>query len=137
MARATRVSPLTGSLDIVGATTSLVCAIHCAIVALLLGALPAASFLAASWVEWAFLSASTLIGVIALVPGYRRHGRRTPMVLFLLGIAILFALRAAQASASAGEMLLVGIAAVCLISAHWQNRGALHKCACGPAHHHG
>jgi hypothetical protein len=135
MARVTRLSPLAGSLDIVGATTSLVCAIHCAVVALLLGALPAASFLAASWLEWAFLSASTVIGVCALVPGYRRHGRRGPIVLFLVGIAILFVLRATHLTASVGEMALVGVAAVCLIAAHWQNRGALHKCACGPAHH--
>ena len=124
------------SLDVMGATASMVCAVHCAVVAVFLGALPAAaSFLAAPWVEWVFLALSTIIGVGALLPGYRQHRQRAPLLLFAGGIAMLATLRAVHAAPSAGEMLVVIAAATCLVSAHWQNRGALHRCSCGPKHH--
>jgi MerC mercury resistance protein len=123
------------SLDTMGATASFACALHCAVVALMLGLMPAASFLASSWIEWAFLGASTAIGLVALVPGYRKHRLRTPLVLFAVGIALLVALRALSAQASALELTTVLVAALCLILAHWKNRGALHNCACGPKHH--
>jgi MerC mercury resistance protein len=128
--------PSRSSLDVMGATASLACAVHCAVVALFLGALPAAaSVLGATWIEWVFLTASTMLGLAALVPGYRMHRWWAPLGLFAVGIVILVTLRAVQAAPSFGEMLLVVIAAVCLIAAHWQNRGAMHRCACGPAHH--
>lgn len=123
------------SLDAVGATASLACAMHCAVVALFLGTLPAVSFIAASWVEWVFLGASTVIGLLALVPGYRRHHLRAPLVLFVCGLTILITLRALRVAPSLGEMVLVCVAAVCLVAAHWRNRGALHNCSCGPRHH--
>jgi MerC mercury resistance protein len=135
MATSAQPTPVRVSLDVVGATTSLVCAIHCAVVALALGMTPIASLIAASWIEWAFLTASAAIGVLALVPGYRRHGLRMPLALFSLGIALLVALRLLRVPASVFEMLVVVLAAGCLISAHWINRGAMHRCACGPLHH--
>ncbi|MCC7054157.1 MAG: MerC domain-containing protein [Gemmatimonadaceae bacterium] len=129
--------PVRPSLDVVGATASLACAVHCAVVAVFLGAMPAAaSFLAAPWIEWIFLAASTLIGLASLLPGYRSHGLKTPLLLFTAGIAMLAVLRATHASPSLAEMLVVIVAAGCLVSAHWQNRGAMHRCRCGPAHHH-
>lgn len=123
------------SLDVVGASTSLVCAVHCVVVSLFLGGLPAASFLAAPWIEWAFLGASTVIGLVTLVPGHARHRMLTPIVLFVVGISILVATRVMYLAPPAVELSLVAVAAVCLISAHWRNRGALHSCACGPQHH--
>jgi hypothetical protein len=123
------------SLDAVGATASFACAVHCAIVAVFLGATPAVSFLAASWVEWAFLLTSAAVGVGALVPGYRRHRQRRPLVLFAVGMSTLLMLRVIHAAPSLSEMIAVAVAAVCLISAHWINRGASHRCSCGPQHH--
>jgi MerC mercury resistance protein len=123
------------SLDAVGATASVACAVHCAAVALFLGASPAISLLAAPWVDWAFLAVSAMIGVGALFPGYRRHGLRAPLVMFAFGISLLVVLRILRAAPSAGETAVVIVAAVVLIAAHWKNRGALHRCACGPQHH--
>ncbi len=116
------------SLDTVGATASLACAVHCAVVALLFGALPAASLLAAPWIDWAFLGASTAIGLFALVPGYRRHHLRTPLVLFTIGITILTTLRVLRVPPSIAEMIVVLFAASLLIVAHWKNRSAVHTC---------
>ncbi|MBC7844821.1 MAG: MerC domain-containing protein [Gemmatimonadaceae bacterium] len=123
------------SLDSVGASASFVCAVHCAVVALFLGAAPAITFLAASWVEWAFLATSAVLGLASLVPGYRVHGLRRPLGLFAVGMTLLISLRVIHARPSVSEMMAVAFAAGCLISAHWINRGARHRCACGPLHH--
>ena len=122
------------SLDTVGATASFVCAVHCAIVALFVGAAPAISFLAASWVEWAFLATSAVVGIVSLVPGYRLHGLRRPLALFTVGMTLLITLRVMHAKPSVAEMTAVAFAAGCLIAAHWINRGARHRCTCGPLH---
>ncbi len=127
--------PTKPSLDTIGASASFACAVHCAIVALFLGATPAVSILAASWVEWAFLLTSAAIGVGSLIPGYREHGLRRPLVLFAIGMATLITLRVLHVAPSLAEMTVVAAAAVCLISAHWINRGARHRCACGAQHH--
>ena len=123
------------SLDYVGVTASLACAAHCVVVALLLGLMPAASMMAAPWIDWAFLALSAGIGLVALVPGFRRHGQRAPLTLFGVGLAILLVVRALQLPPTLLELLLVAAAASSLILAHWKNRGALHRCACGPHHH--
>lgn len=123
------------NLDTLGASASLVCALHCAVVALFLGVTPVASYLAASWVDWAFLLVSAAVGLSALVPGHRRHGLRRPLTLFAVGMFLLVALRLLRAAPSLPEMTVVAVAAGCLIAAHWINRGALHRCACGPLHH--
>ncbi len=126
---------LRSTLDLAGATASFACAVHCAVVALLLGIAPAASFLAASWIEWAFLAVSLVIGLFALVPGYRIHHQRAPMLLLVTGLAMLGTMRAMSVPPSLGELSLVITAAACLISAHWINRTALHRCAAAAAPH--
>jgi len=122
------------TLDVMGAMASFACAVHCAVVALLLGVLPAVSIFSAHWIDWAFLALSTVIGIAALGPGFRRHRLGTPLVLFTIGIGILALTRALHLEP---EMLLVIVAAACLIAAHWKNRTILHRCACAArAHRH-
>jgi len=123
------------SLDTVGATASFACAVHCAVVALMLGVMPAASFLAAPWIDWAFVTVSMLVGLAALLPGFRVHRRRAPLALFITGISALITLRLLHVNSPRVEALVVIAAAVALIAAHWQNRSALHRCASGPSHH--
>lgn len=124
-------------LDVMGATASFACAVHCAAVALLLGVLPALSVMSAQWIDWAFLAISTLIGIAALGPGFRRHRLIAPLLLFTIGIGLLILTRVLRLQPSVPEMLLVLVAATCLIMAHWKNRTALHRSACTPlAHRH-
>ena len=125
------------TLDAMGATASFVCAVHCMVVALLLGVMPTLALLAASWIEWAFLATSTAIGLFALVPGYRRHRVWMPLALFTLGIAVLATLRALLVPPSLLELTAAVTAALCLVTAHWINRGALHRCdRCDPVEQH-
>jgi len=116
------------SLDVVGATASFVCAVHCAGVTLLLGVAPALEIVAQPWLEWLFLSASMLVGLLALVPGYRQHRRPLPLALFTGGIAILLITRLLHVPPSMLELSLVLVAASALITAHWHNRRQLRSC---------
>lgn len=119
------------SLDIVGVAASFVCAVHCAGVALVLGLAPALEIVAQPWVEWLFLSASLLLGVTALVPGYRLHRHPMPLVLFITGISVLFVARLLRLPSPTLELGIVLPAAAALIAAHWRNRDELRACRCG------
>ena len=116
------------SLDVVGATASFFCAVHCAGVTLLLGIAPALEIVEQPWLDWLFLSASMLIGLLALVPGYRQHRRPLPLALFIGGITILLITRLLHVPTSMLELSLVLIAASALITAHWHNRRELRSC---------
>ena len=121
------------SLDIVGAMASVVCAVHCAGVALLLGIVPALQMVAPPWVDWFFLSASTMVGLMALIPGFRQHRHPMPLVMFVGGITALAITRAMRLPPSVFELTVVLVAASALITAHWRNRGELRSCRCAPA----
>lgn len=122
------------SLDIVGATASVVCAVHCAGVALLLGIAPALEIVSQPWVDWLFLGASMLVGLLALVPGFRQHRQPMPLLLFTGGITILCMARLLRMPPSTLELTIVLVAASALITAHWRNRGELRSCSCSARH---
>ena len=79
-------------LDRLGATGSLVCAIHCALLPLLISALP--SLGVAAWLgddfERGFVLFATLLGLFSVVWGYRRHGAVRALSLLLPGLAALW-----------------------------------------------
>jgi hypothetical protein len=80
-------------LDRIGATGSLVCAIHCALLPLVIAVLPSLGI--AVWLgdgfEQAFVLFATLLGVFSMVWGYRRHGAIRALGLLLPGLAVLWA----------------------------------------------
>ncbi len=79
-------------LDRVGATGSLLCAIHCALLPLLIVLLPSLGI--AAWLgedfERGFVLFVTLLGVFTLGWGYRRHRQVRPLGLLLPGFAALW-----------------------------------------------
>lgn len=120
-------------LDAAGITVSVICAIHCAAGAFFLAMLALFGFGQAlpDWLEWAFLSASLVIGTVALRSGHRAHGRRRPLVLFGLGIAVLLLARVSGLS-EAVEPLVVVVGAAGLVAAHvlnWRDARACAPCA--------
>ena len=79
-------------LDRIGATGSLVCAAHCALLPLLIAALPTlgvAAWLGESF-EQAFVLFATLLGLFSVVWGYRRHRAVRALGLLLPGLAVLW-----------------------------------------------
>jgi hypothetical protein len=80
--------------DALGVTTSLLCAVHCAVLPLLFTSLP---FLGIDFVkdkvfEYGMIGLAFLIGVIALSHGYRRHHHKLfPIYIFTGGFFFLVA----------------------------------------------
>ena len=75
------------SLDLIGASTSTLCAIHCAALPLVAAALPTLGigWVGSGAVEWGLVGSSGLIAFLALRKGYRIHGRQAPRLVALLG----------------------------------------------------
>lgn len=77
--------------DRVGASASLLCAIHCAALPFVLVLLPVIGlgFLANDRFEGGFVMVASVLAMIVLTRGYRRHQQPLPLVLAGLGIALL------------------------------------------------
>ena len=79
-------------LDRLGATGSLVCAVHCAVLPLLIALLPSLGI--AAWLgedfERGFVTFATLLGLFTLVWGYRRHRVVRALGLLAPGLAALW-----------------------------------------------
>ncbi len=78
-------------LDKAGAAASLTCAVHCALMPLIITLLPLVglSFLADERMEWALLGVSALLGSSSLCLGYREHRRRQALLILSLGLTAL------------------------------------------------
>jgi len=81
-------------LDSIGMTASTLCAIHCAVVPVLLTCLPLAGlgFLANPLFEWGMIILALLLGVSSIFLSYfRTHHRALPLVLLVTGFIIIIA----------------------------------------------
>jgi hypothetical protein len=80
------------TLDRLGAAGSLLCAIHCALLPMLIAALP--SLGVAAWLgedfERGFVLFATMLGLFSVIWGYRRHGAVRALGLLLPGLATLW-----------------------------------------------
>ncbi len=85
--------PPSALLDRIGATGSLVCAVHCALLPLVIALLPSLGI--AAWLgddfERAFVVFATLFGLAILAWSYRRHRTLRALALLLPGLAALWA----------------------------------------------
>lgn len=80
-------------LDRFGATGSMLCAVHCAVIPVLLAAAPSLglSFWLSDGVEQALVVFVTLLGLFSLVWGYRRHGALRALGFLIPGLVALWA----------------------------------------------
>ena len=79
-------------LDRIGATGALVCAVHCALLPVLIALLPTVgvSALLAPTLEVAFVLFATLFGLAVLAWSYRRHRTSLALVLLVPGLLVLW-----------------------------------------------
>lgn len=79
-------------IDRLGAMGSLLCAVHCALIPVLIALAPTLG--AAQWLgggfELAFVVFATGLGLFSLVSGYRRHGAVRALGLLVPGLAALW-----------------------------------------------
>jgi hypothetical protein len=118
-------------LDTAGATTSLLCAIHCAVLPLVVTLLPLVglSFLADERTEWVLLGLSALLGVTSLCLGYRAHRRRRALVVLSIGLALLALGRMSEEREieTFGVPLIV-TGGLIVAGAHWINHRLCRAC---------
>lgn len=79
-------------LDRLGASSSIICAIHCALLPVAIAVLPAVGLMSmdSSRLEHAFVVFATLVGAFSLIQGYRRHGVARALWLLLSGLGVLW-----------------------------------------------
>jgi len=78
-------------VDRVGATASMLCAVHCALLPFVLALLPliGLEFLAGHTFERVFVGCAAVLACASLVTAYRRHRRPHALFLMVPGIALL------------------------------------------------
>lgn len=115
--------------DALGIAASVACAIHCAILPLLLSSLPffGINIINNTNFEFLMIFLALLIGLYSLTHGYKKHHHKPlPIVLFSLGILLLFLKQFYH------NYLLVFLipAVVLIVSAHWLNYRSCRKSSC-------
>jgi hypothetical protein len=128
--------PVTGyhkldKLDAAGATASLLCAVHCALMPLLVSVLPliGLSFLVDERTEWALVALSAVLGISSLSLGYREH--RSPRALIILGIGLVLLATGRileERGVEVGGVAVVVLGGLTLAAAHIVNRRLCHTC---------
>ena len=118
-------------LDRAGATASFLCAIHCALMPLVVTLLPllGLSFLASEPVEWTLLAASAGLGSSSLCLGFRKHRKRRVFMVLAIALAIMVAGRVFHEHHVGiwGPVLMV-IGGLMMMSAHLLNHRLCHAC---------
>jgi hypothetical protein len=122
------------ALDQVAVASSMLCAGHCLLAPLAVGALPLAGMEAALGepLEWTFVVGGLALGSASLIPSFRRlHRRWLPLMLFGAGVALWMGAR--LLASERWELLLVVTGAASLATAHLLNRRWCRACrSCGP-----
>ncbi|HVU57706.1 MAG TPA: MerC domain-containing protein [Puia sp.] len=106
--------------DVMGITASVLCAIHCAVLPLLVVSLPVLgiNIIHNAYFEYGMIVLAFLIGSWSLLHGFRRHhGRSIPLLLFTGGLLLLVAKQIWHAY----ELQLLPFAMALIVGAHVVN----------------
>jgi hypothetical protein len=118
-------------LDGAGATASLVCAVHCALMPVAVSLLPLAglAWLADETVERALVAASVSLGILSLCMGYRLHRSRRLAGWMAVGVGMLAVGRIAEEQeAGASAVALVVCGGLVLTASQLFNRRLCQAC---------
>jgi hypothetical protein len=122
-------------LDRLGMSASLACAVHCAVLPLLLAALPAIglAWLDSACVDWTMVALAAVIALRAHRGGFRLHQSCLPSAVAVAGLlAIVTTICLLKGSASHHYVQASG--AVVVASSHFLNRHLCRNCkACSTA----
>jgi MerC mercury resistance protein len=120
--------------DGLGIATSLACAIHCAILPLILSSLPlfGINIIHNVFFEWGMIVLAFAVGSYSLFHGYIKHHRTLlPVLLFTAGCSFLVAKQVYHEY----EFILLFPAVILIISAHYINYRLCHRSKCSSPHH--
>lgn len=120
--------------DGLGIITSIACAIHCAVLPLILSTLPlfGINIIHNPYFEWGMILIALFVGTYSLYHGYARHHHSiTPILLFISGMAFLFAKQVFHSY----ETYLLIPAVILIVTAHYHNYRLCHRSKCSSPHH--
>ncbi len=106
--------------DAFGIATSVACAIHCAVLPLILSSLPlfGINIIENQGFEFLMIALAFVVGVYALYHGHKKHHHSYyPMVLFAAGISLLFI----KSMLHSHSLMLLLPAVSLVVSAHYLN----------------
>jgi len=120
--------------DALGIITSVVCAIHCALLPVLVTSLPVfgINIIHNSFFEWSMIALAFAVGSYSLFHGYIKHHRSFyPILVFSVGFVFLLL----KQFFTQYETPLLIVAVVFIISAHYYNYRLCHRSKCASPHH--
>ncbi len=118
-------------MDKAGAAASLTCAVHCAVMPLVVTLLPllGLTFLADERLEWGLLALSASLGVSSLCFGFREHGSRRALVILAVGLSLLALGRVSEERAWGWWAVPAVVVGGCTVAAsHLLNRRLCSAC---------
>jgi hypothetical protein len=120
--------------DMIGIATSVACAIHCALLPVMMGSLPlfGVNIIHNIFFEWGMIVLAFAVGSYALFHGYIKHHRSlTPVFIFSSGFVFLMLKQFFHQM----ESLLLIPAMLLIIGAHYYNYRLCHQSKCTSPHH--
>jgi len=120
--------------DALGIATSVACAIHCAVLPIIVSSLPifGINIIHNLFFEWGMIALAFVVGSYSLFHGYIKHHRTSiPVMIFTTGFIFLVL----KQFFPQAEYLFLFIAVMLIISAHFYNYRLCHQSKCSSPHH--
>ena len=120
--------------DALGIGTSVACAIHCALLPVLVSSLPVfgIEIIHNGFFEWSMIGLAFVVGSYSLFHGYVKHHRSfVPVAIFSVGFIFLVL----KQFFPLYEYWFLAVAVTFIISAHYYNYRLCHKSKCASPHH--
>jgi multisubunit Na+/H+ antiporter MnhG subunit len=120
--------------DKMGIATSIICAIHCALLPAITATLPVfgIDIVHNAFFEWSMIGLAFFVGVYSLYHGFIKHHRNyVPVYIFAAGFIFLVLKQFFKEY----EYLFLTIAVLLIIAAHYYNYRLCHKSKCASPHH--
>jgi len=120
--------------DSMGIATSVLCAIHCALLPVLASSLPVfgINIIHNAFFEWTMIGLAFFVGSYSLFHGFTRHHRSfVPVVVFSAGFIFLVL----KQFIPGYELWFLLVAVTLIISAHYYNYRLCHLSKCASPHH--
>ena len=120
--------------DVLGIATSIACAIHCALLPVLVSSLPVfgINIIHNLVFEWGMIALAFAVGSYSLFHGYVKHHQSfVPVFIFLFGFVFLVLKQVFHEF----EFAFLSVAVIFIVSAHYYNYRLCHKSKCASPHH--
>lgn len=122
-------SYIKNNIDLLGMAGSILCAIHCSALPILLamGSLSSVAWLDSHWVEYLFLGSALILAGWSLVGSYSHHGKPWAIALAIIGFIVFFI---GFAEHNHTEIGLTTLGGVLIALSHFVNWRMMKKTSC-------